>query len=291
VTLSDGIGSFLYVAGKIVGSSPVVWIISGIGLIAGLWSALDRDKIAFIAGFSVFSFLAVTPGLYFRHHYFILIFPAAAIFAGIAARYAGQFLSARGVSRVARNTILGALLILFFGLSVFQQKHFLFQLNPVEACRDIYNRSPFAESVEIVRYIEANSGKEARVLVLGSEPQIYFYLHRQAPVKYIYMYPLLESTPYTLRLQEEFKKEAESSNPEYVICVNMDTSWFNGYVRADLAKPLFDWVNTYPRKYYDVVGVADIISRDESIYRWGAEARDYRLKSDKYVIIFKRKAS
>ncbi|MCX5678584.1 MAG: glycosyltransferase family 39 protein [Candidatus Omnitrophica bacterium] len=291
MTLSDGIKSFLYVADKIVGSSPIVWIISGVGLIAGVWSRLDRDKIVFITGFSIFSFLAVTPGLYFRHHYFILIFPVVAIFAGIAARYTGQFLSTKGIFLPTRNIILAAMLILFFSLSIFQQKRFLFQLNPVEACRDIYNRSPFAESVEISRYIEANSGKEARVLVLGSEPQIYFYLHRPAPVKYIYMYPLLESTPYALNMQKKFIEEAESSKSEYVICVNIDTSWFNGYVSPNLAKPLFDWVNAYPRKYYDVVGVADIISRNESIYCWGDKAKEYKLKSDKYIVIFKRKIS
>lgn len=291
VTLSDGIESFLYISDKIIKSSPIVWIISGMGLIAAGRSALDRDKAVFITGFSVFSFIAITPGLYFRHHYFILIFPAAAIFAGIAARYTSRFLSAGKTFPSARNAILAAILILFFGLSIFQQKDFLFKSNPVEACRDIYNRAPFAESVEIARYIEANSAGSARVLVLGSEPQIYFYLRRLAPVKYIYMYPLLENTPYTLGMQKKFIEEAESSRSEYVICVNVDTSWFNGYVNPDLVKPLFDWVNAYPRKDYDVVGVVDMISRNESVYCWGGKAGEYKLKSDKYIIIFKRKAS
>jgi hypothetical protein len=289
MTISDGINSFLYVSGKIVGSSPIVWIAAGIGLVTAARSALDRNRIIFVAAFSIFSFLAITPGLYFRHHYFIFLFPAIAIFAGLAARYLSRSLSARGLSTPARNSILASALILFFGLSIFQQKHFLFQLGPDEACRDIYNMSPFVESVEIARYIEANSGKEARVLVLGSEPQIYFYLRRKAPVKYIYTYPLLESTPYTLDLQKKFIEEAESANAEYVICVNVDTSWFNGYVSPDTAKPLFDWVNAYPRRYYDVVGVADLVSRNESVYRWGEEAKRYRLKSDRYIIVFKKK--
>jgi len=291
MTFSEGIKSFLYVSGKMIGSSPLVWAAAGIGLITAVRSGLGRDKIVFIMGFSVSSFLAITPGLYFRHHYFIFLFPVIAVFAGVVARYAGQFLSAKGISRPARNAILAVMVILFFGLSVFQQKGFLFQLNPADACRDIYNRAPFTESVEIARYIEDNSGKNSRVLVLGSEPQIYFYLRRHAPVKYIYMYPLLENTPYTMSLQKRFREEVESSKPEYLICVNVDTSWFNGYVSPDLAKPLFDWVNTYPRKYYDVVGAVDMISNNHSVYSWGEGAKDYRLKSDRYIIIFKRKAS
>ncbi len=290
ITFSNGVESFLYVSGKVIGSSPLVWVLAGIGLFAGAWSALGRDRAVFICGFFVSSFLALTPGLYFRHHYFIFLFPALALFAGIAARYISQYLSERGVSGTKLNIIMAAIFILFFGLSVFQQKHFLFRMDPIEACRDIYNRGPFTESVEIARYIENNSGKKSRVVVLGSEPQIYFYLRKAAPVKYIYMYPLLEETPYALAMQEHFIKEVESAVSEYLICVNVGTSWFNGYVSPDKAKPLFDWVNTYPRRYYDVAGVVDMVSRDRSVYVWGPDAKDYRLKGDQYIIVFKRKA-
>ena len=109
-------------------------------------------------------------------------------------------------------------------------------------------------------------------------------------MKYIYMYPLLEETPYALAMQASFIKEVESAASEYLICVNVGTSWFNGYVNPDKAKPLFDWVNTYPRKFYEVAGAVDMVSRDRSVYVWGPEAKDYRLKGEQYIIIFKRKA-
>ncbi len=290
ITFSDGVESFLYVSGKIIGSSPIVWALSGIGLFAGAWSALERDKAVFICGLFISSFLAITPGLYFRHHYFIFLFPAIALFAGIADRYVSRYLSGRGASGAKLNMIMAAIFILFFGFSIFQQKHFLFRMDPIEACRDIYNMGPFTESVEIARYIENNSGKKSRVMVLGSEPQIYFYLQKRAPVKYIYMYPLLEETPYAFEMQASFIKEVESAASEYLVCVNIGTSWFNGYVNPDKAKPLFDWVNTYPRKYYEVAGAVDMVSRDRSVYVWGPEAKDYRLKGDQYIIIFRRKA-
>ncbi|MBU1807948.1 MAG: glycosyltransferase family 39 protein [Candidatus Omnitrophica bacterium] len=290
ITFSDGVESFMYVSGKIIGSSPLVWALSGIGLFAGVWSALERDKAVFICGLFVASFLAITPGLYFRHHYFIFLFPALALFAGIAIRYVSQYLSQRGITGVKLNMIMTGIFILFFSISIFQQKNFLFRMDPIEACRDIYNMGPFTESVELARYIENNSGKNSRVIVLGSEPQIYFYLRKIAPVKYIYMYPLLEETPYALAMQASFIKEVESAASEYLICVNVGTSWFNGYVNPDKAKPLFDWVNTYPRKFYEVAGAVDMVSRDRSVYVWGPEAKDYRLKGEQYIIIFKRKA-
>lgn len=290
ITFSDGIESFMYVSGKIIGSSPLVWALSGIGLFAGAWSALERDKAVFICGLFVASFLAITPGLYFRHHYFIFLFPALALFAGIAIRYVSQYLSQRGITGVKLNMIMTGIFIIFFGISIFQQKNFLFRMDPIEACRDIYNMGPFTESVEIARYIENNSGKNSRAIVLGSEPQIYFYLRKAAPVKYIYMYPLLEETPYALAMQASFIKEVESAASEYLVCVNVGTSWFNGYVNPDKAKPLFDWVNTYPRKFYEVAGAVDMVSRDRSVYVWGPEAKDYRLNGEQYIIIFRRKA-
>jgi hypothetical protein len=201
-----------------------------------------------------------------------------------------QYLSEKGASPATLGVIMALIFSLFFALSIFQERRFLFQMDPDEACRDIYNLAPFTESVEIARYIENDSGKDSRVIVLGSEPQIYFYLGRAAPVKYIYMYPLLENTPYAFAMQKSFIEEVESSVPEYLVCVNVATSWFNGYVSEDKVKPLFNWIDIYPRRSYEVVGAIDMVSRDRSIYAWGPTAKDYRLRSDQYIIIFKRKS-
>jgi len=46
-------------------------------------------------------------------------------------------------------------------------------------------RNPFPESVEV-----------GRIALIGSEPQIYFYVGLIAATGCIYMYPLMENQPY-----------------------------------------------------------------------------------------------
>jgi hypothetical protein len=273
MSFPDGMRSFLYVAGKIAGCAPLVWIAAGFGLFAV--NRIDRRKSVFLIGFLIASFLAITPGLYFRHHYFIFLFPSAAIFVGVVAR--------------RRTATLTILFIILFGLTIFQQRQFLFRMSPVAASRAIYVNSPVVESVEIANYIDKHSGKDARVIVLGSEPQIYFYLRRIAPVSYIYMYPLLENTPYALAMQESFAKEVAAAKAEYLIGVHINTSWSNWYLNNKLAEPLFAWIEAYQKKYYDVVGVVDMVSRGETVYRWDAPARQYKPRSNNCIFVLKRR--
>ena len=281
MTFPDGIRSLLYVGGKIAGCAPLIWGAAGVGLVAIGASRLERPKAVFMLGLAVTSFLAITPGLYFRHHYFIFLFPAAALLVGAAAR---PLEAPR-----PRKVVLMALFIIFFALTIFQQRQFLFGMGPIAASRAIYVNSPVAESVEVANYIEKRSGKDARVIVLGSEPQIYFYLQRKSPVNFIYMYPLMEKTPYAPGMQERFAKEVAAANAEYLIGVHINTSWFNWYVNKKLTEPLFGWIEAYQNRYYDVVGVADMVSRDETVYRWDEDARQYKPRSDNYILVFKRR--
>ena len=273
MTIPDGIRSFLYVGGKIGGCAPLIWIVAGFGLAAA--SRLEVQKRVFLIGFFIASFLALTPGLYFRHHYFIFLFPVAALLAGVVA--------------YRRTAAITAIFIVIFALTIFQQSQFLFRMDPVAASRAIYVNSPVSESVEVAKYIEKTSGRDARVIVLGSEPQIYFYLQRKAPVSFIYMYPLLEKTPYAVPLQTRFVKEIASADADYLIGVHIGTSWFNRYVNKELADPLFGWIEAYQLRHYDVVGVVDMISRDETVYRWDESAGQYKPRSGNYILVLKRR--
>ena len=85
-----------------------------------------------------------------------------------------------------------AILTLVLGLPVLMQKEFFFTLPVIKATRLIYGLNPFAESLEIAKYIREHSQKNDKVAVLGSEPQIYFYSDRKSATRHLYMYPLGE---------------------------------------------------------------------------------------------------
>jgi hypothetical protein len=54
---------------------------------------------------------------------------------------------------------------------------------------------------------------------------------------------------------------------------------------------MLDWLNMYCRRYFDLVGVIDILSLDRTEYRWGDEARTYSPRSRYFIYVFQRRES
>ncbi|HCK68936.1 MAG TPA: hypothetical protein DHW17_06605, partial [Nitrospina sp.] len=78
---SPGLGfqNFKYKFAQILESNfPILWL-SLLGLASVAWR---KGGYLFLIGFFVCSFLAITPGLYFRPHYFLLWMPALSLLAG-----------------------------------------------------------------------------------------------------------------------------------------------------------------------------------------------------------------
>src|SRR5207237_735717 len=96
--------------------------------------------------FLLFSGLAICPGFYFRQHYFILVLPAIALFAGIAISDFSDLLRNRLIAVRLIPLMLFAVALI---LPIIWEKTFFFSLSPVEASREIYSESPFPESIRI----------------------------------------------------------------------------------------------------------------------------------------------
>jgi len=76
---------------------------------------------------------------------------------------------------------------------------------------------------------------------------------------------MMETHPYALRMQQEFIRDVEPANPEYLVIVNVNMSWPRKPSSPTL---LFDWYPSFAAERYTSVGVADI-RPDQTIYRWG----------------------
>jgi len=284
--LSEGLDNLTSRIADISGSSIWVWILAGFGLTALFWSKEIRRYRVFAASFVFFSILAICPGFYFRRHYFILLLPAVALLAGIGARAFYELFGARqsGLTAKSISTVL-VCLALFDGL--YQQRQFLFFMNPTEASRATYGTNPFPESLEAARYIKENSTGDDLIAVIGSEPQIYFYSKRRSATSHIYTYPLMEGHEYALKMQEEMIEQIESKKPNFLVYVHVFSSWF---MRPESEKMIFQWIGDYQRRYYRVVGVMDIISANETIERWGEEAGSYLVRSESGILILERRS-
>jgi hypothetical protein len=267
----------------IMGHFYLLWAVAGLGISALFWDKTSRTHAPFILGFFIFSFLAVCPGFYFRGHYFIFILPVVSILIGI------------GINSLKRLILkfqpnfqwLPAVLFLAaFFIGVLQYGSFFFKLTPFEVCREMYGYNPFPESIRIAEYIKTHSKEKDKIAVLGSEPQIYFYSNRRSATGYIYMYGLMEDQKYALKMQKEMTGEIEKAEPTYLIFVNIPTSWL---ARERSERYIFRWFEAYTGNQFSPVGIVDILSSDQTEYRWDQEAHHYSPRSPVFLAIYKNK--
>ena len=258
-----------------------IWLVAAAGLIIVFWTSKARGTRWFVAGFVLFSFLAVCPGFYFREHYFIVLLPAIALLAGAGVSLAGQLLREHANLKLLRWAPV-AVFLAALGWTTSQQWEFLYAMDPITACRSMYGSNPFPEALPIADFLRAHTPASTSVAVLGSEPEVYFYAHRHSATGYIYTYPLMEKQPYALEMQREMTSEIEKAQPEFLVVVGVPTSWLG---RPESPRHIFEWADQYLADHYALAGIVDILQ--ESQYRWGEEAKNYIPVSPYTVRIFR----
>ena len=274
---------FLYRTVSVIKSNPLIWVLVYFGLAALIWDKRLKRKSMFIAGFALFSFLAICPGFYFRPHYFIFTLPAAALLVGIAISALANKLS--NVHSAFVQYGLPILIIAsFLTISVYHQRKFLFQMSPMEISRATYGHDPFPESLEIAKFIREHTKENDTIAVIGSEPQIYFYSGRHSATGHIYMYGLAGEHKFALQMQEELVQEIESAQPKFIVFVKIGSSWGK---RLDAHKILYPWFQEYHSKYYKLVGLVDYVDA-KPIYHW-APNKIGQAQSDYWISILERK--
>lgn len=284
--LSDGAHLLKTVFPNIMGSGIWIWIIAGVGAIAVVWDQRTRPHAPFVLGFLLFSFLAVCPGLLFREHYFILMLPAVALLAGIAVTTGIKTLSRRSESRLWRYAPV-LVFVLALGWCFYAQRDLLLDNNLTATSRKIYGGNPFPEAIPVADYIRRHTAENDTIVVLGSEPEIYFYAHRHSATGYIYTYGLMEEQRYALQMQQQMISEIESARPESLVWVNVNASWLPHEHSEGL---ILSWAQKYVHDYYEMTGVAEI-HMSQTDYRWGDDAKNYEPRSNSVVFVFKRRAS
>ena len=282
----------------------IKWMLANLGLqfaaAPGLWSAAVLGLILlpgnrsfhrwrfFIVSFSFFSFLAVCPGGYFRGHYFIQLLPAAGLLAAVAFHMAAGWLARLKFPR--SPVVLPSLVFAAVAAgSLIQGSDIYFRLSPAQASHAIYGTCPFPEAVEIGRYLAGHSAPDARVAVIGSEPEIFFYSRRRSATGYICTYPLVEPQSHAAVMQKEMIQEVEQSRPEYVVYVNVRNSWVQSTAPVDPA--IFEWFDRYQRKQLQLVGLVEISPDGPAQYQWFDRPQTNVLtEAESWLAIFQRRA-
>jgi hypothetical protein len=262
---------------SIIWSNWPLWFLAVIGGVLLWCNKRYRGLAVWTTAFLVFSFLAVCPGLYFRPHYFLLLLPAVALLAGAGVELAGEY--------VPKRLLIGIVAVAFV-ISVILPRQLFFRADDTQASRLMYGLFPFPESRLVGDYIRLHSGQDARMAVLGSEPEIYFYARRHSASDYIYTYALVEPQPFALQMQNAMIHDIETVDPEYIVEVHVYNSWL---FTPDSPHRILDWFANYSQKHYQLVGVADMVSKTTTIYKWDQAAARYQLRSGSFLRVFKRR--
>ena len=132
VPLAQGVQAFRESVRIVVAPAWPLWALAAAGLVTALSEREGRARARFLVALLVCSCLSVCPGLYFRPHYFVLLLPAAALFAALGARALG-----RGLARLlpagsgrerAAPVLAGALAAVALLGSVANERAYLFSL-------------------------------------------------------------------------------------------------------------------------------------------------------------------
>ncbi|HEY1661231.1 MAG TPA: glycosyltransferase family 39 protein [Verrucomicrobiae bacterium] len=259
------------------------WVLAAIGLLLAAFDKKLRKPALVVLVFWLCSFFGTAAGYYFRGHYFILLLPAFALMVGmsvVAMQHVLRFPRLQDVFQSLPLILFG----LVFGWAVTYQSQFFFQLTPRQVADNLYELNPVDEAVVVGDYLRKNSAADAKIAVIGSEPEIYFYARRHSATGYIYTYALMEPQGAALDMQHEMISEIETNQPEYLVGVTYGLSWLFHPHSNHL---IVDWATQYENHFYDRIGVVRNAGGNiESV--WGDTAKNADVSGD-CLIVYQRK--
>ena len=249
ITPGMGLVKLLGMLPLVVGPALLLWGMAVAGLTAG-----SRPTKFLLAGWLLASAAAVSAGLYFRSHYFVMLLPALALLCAAAVT--------NWISQGSPRFAIVALTVACVLPAICDAEYFR-RLTPQRPVSTSFGANPFLEAIPLARYVREHSSQDARIAVLGSEPEIYFYAQRHSATGYIYTYGLMEAQPYARQMQDEMIREIEIARPEYVVYVNSPLSW----LREKESDPyIFTWAKRYLDQGYQLIRLPET-GRELSLYR------------------------
>jgi Dolichyl-phosphate-mannose-protein mannosyltransferase len=235
--------------------------------------------------FIICSFVCVCPGLYFRPHYFQLMFPASALIMALGMGRCADFwvkTSQKWQLTPQKLQVLG--LLAFIGA----QLGYLFLWTPHKIVLDMYGGDACKEMREIGITLGQLTKPTDKIGILGGEPQIWFYANRTAAAGFLYHDPLVEHQPYAIEMSNQYIQEMEKARPEIFIYSTQISHPKHNLLRSNELKR---WKINFC-KDYELIGKAykdQTKSQSPVDLRWKHLNQD--LSRDTFMIaeIFKRK--
>ncbi len=197
---------------SIVGRDAGFWIVGAFGLYRS-----GRDTNGASSGWWILLLallaVAIAPGGGFRHYYLPLALPLALGMGALAHSLPGR--SGRQRVAVGLALLLPWLGPLWHGWNLL---HPDLSKVPPRVFR------PFDRADAVARAIAARTGPDEPILIVGSEPQIYYLAGRPAATRLIQLYTTTGPYSFAASLRREFLRDLQEGHPRYVLVVNVWSS-------------------------------------------------------------------
>ena len=99
------------------------------------------------------------------------------------------------------------------------------------------------------------------------------------------MYGMMEEHPYSRAMQEEFLREVEDARPRFIVFTPISGSWL---ATEQSDRSLISWLSDYQKKYYTLIGVAEVLSDTETVFKWDDEARAHVFRTPRRIYVLER---
>jgi 4-amino-4-deoxy-L-arabinose transferase-like glycosyltransferase len=196
---------------EIVGRDAGFWLVGAFGLLLAARSRSDAASGWWLL-LLVLLAAAIGPGGNSRHYFLPVVLPFALGMGALAQSLPQQ----AGATRVAFAL---ALLLPWLGpLSLGWNV-----LHPDLAHAPPRLLRPFDRAEVVARAIAERTEREERVLIVGSEPEIYYLADRPAATRLIHLYTATGPYPSAPTLRAEFMRDLDT-RPRYVLLVNVASS-------------------------------------------------------------------
>jgi hypothetical protein len=102
------------------------------------------------------------------------------------------------------------------------------RMTPEEFETGIRTFAPFNASPEVARYIAERTEPDECFMIVGSEPQIFFYADRSSCTRIAFLYPATGPYTYASQLSAEFFRDLVTKRPRYVLLLRLRSSVGHG---------------------------------------------------------------
>ncbi len=287
MTFDEGIKYFGYTRDAILQNHKLFWYHSILAIPLCLFPSIPYKLKAFGITLLACSFLTIVPGYFFYGHYWIQIVPGLAVVAGLTYHcIITIFENKFKLSKFGIKYIYLSIFAFFVFYHIKTLKSYYFHPNYELILRQVYGNNPFPEAMKIGDFINANSKPEDNIVLIGSEPQIYFYTKKKSPSRHAYFTALVTNVPMHKDWQREFVRDTEKAKPKYLIYFDHPISLM---VQPNVDHFVFEWANKYVNEHYKLIGMIDMIDGQYSKYVWRDELVNYKPEPNYNIYIYEWK--